>query len=174
MSLSLAQKKRVIDATSAAIAAARAAVLAEYRGLSVAQLTALRAQARSRGVWVKVVKNNLAKRAIQGSDFECLSERFVGPVIFSAAADAVAVAKVMADFAEDNESLRITAGVMDGELIDLPAIQALAKLPSRDELIARLMGAARAPLQKFATTLHEIPAKFARTVSAVAQAKEAA
>ena len=136
MSLSLDQKKAVISEVTDAIASAQAGVLAEYRGMTVAQLTALRTEARNAGVWIKVVKNNLAKRVINGSDFECLTEHFVGPVIFSASEDPVAVAKVMTRFAKDSDHLNITKGVMNGELIDEKMIESLSKLPGRDELLA--------------------------------------
>lgn len=171
MSLSIEQKKAVVSEVSATLSAARAGVLAEYRGLNVAQLTDLRARARQRGVWVRVVKNSLARRIVAGSDFECLSAHFTGPVIFSAAEDPVAVAKVAADFAFDNDDFKITAGVMNGALIDLATIGSLAKLPGRDELIAQLMAAMRAPLQTFAATLNEVPSRLVRTLAAVAEAK---
>lgn len=174
MSLNLEQKKAVVGEVSAAIAAARAGVLAEYRGLSVAQLTALRSEARQQGVWVKVVKNSLAKRVIEGSDFACLDAYFTGPVIFSVSEDPVAVARVMARFAKDNDALKITAGVMNGELIDVATIGGLAKLPSRDELLARLAAVMAAPAQKLVATLNEIPSRFARTTAALAQSKGAA
>ncbi len=173
MSLSFNQKKTVVSEVSEAIASARAGVLAEYRGLSVAQLSALRAEARSQGVWVRVVKNSLARRVVAGSDFECLREHFVGPVIFSASEDPVAVARVMAGFAKEHDHFKITAGAMNGAPIDPGVIGGLAKLPGRDELLAQLAGAMRAPLQKLAATLNEIPGKFVRTVAAVAQAKPA-
>ncbi len=173
MSLSLNQKKVVVSEVTAAIASARAGVLAEYRGLSVAKLTDLRARAHHQGVWIKVVKNNLAKRVIEGSEFACLSEHFVGPVIFSASEDPVAVARVMARFAEDNDDLKITAGAMNGEIIDLGTIDRLAKLPGRDELIAQLAGTLRAPIAKLAATLNEIPSKFVRTLAAVAHLRQA-
>jgi len=174
MSLSLNQKKAVVSEVSEAIASAQAGVLAEYRGLTVAQLTALRREARNEGVWIRVVKNNLAKLVIEGTDFECLTEHFVGPVIFSAAEDPVAVARVMARFAKDNSDLKITAGAMNGDLIDLGMIDRLAKLPGRDELIAKLLGTMQAPMHKLVTTLNEVPSKFVRTVSAVAESREAA
>ncbi len=174
MSLSLEQKKAVISEVSDAIGSAQAGVLAEYRGLTVAQLTALRKDARNSGVWVKVVKNNLARRVISGSDFECLSEHFVGPVIFSASEDPVAVAKVMSRFAKDNDKLKITVGAMNGSLIDLNAIESLSKLPGRDELLAKLMGTMNAPAQKFVSTLNEVPTAFVRVLSAIAEAKQAA
>lgn len=174
MSLSLEQKKATVSNAVKAIATAQAGVLAEYRGLTVAELTALRSEARNQGVWVKVVKNNLAKRVVAGSEFACLTEHFVGPVIFSASADVVAVAKVMAKFAKDHDALKITVGAMQGELIDRDTINNLAKLPNRDELIAQLIGVMQAPMQKLAATLNEIPSKFVRTVSEVARVRESA
>lgn len=173
MSLSLNQKKAVVGEVSEALVSAQAGVLAEYRGLTVAELTALRAQARTQGVWIKVVKNNLAKRVVADSDFACLSEHFVGPVIFSMSEDPVAVARVMSEFAEDNEALKITAGVMNGALIDAATIGGLAKLPSRDALLAQLAGVLLAPLQKLAVTLNEIPSGLARALDAVARSKGA-
>ena len=125
-------------------------------------------------MWIRVVKNNLAKRVVDGSNFECLTEHFVGPVIFSASEDPVAVAKVMSRFAKDNEHLNITAGAMNGSLIDGAMIESLSKLPGRDELLAKLMGTMQAPIQKFVSTLNEVPSKFVRTLAAVAESKEAA
>ncbi len=174
MSLSLDQKKAVISEVTEALASAQAGVLAEYRGMTVAELTDLRTEARNAGVWIKVVKNNLAKRVIDGSDFECLSEHFVGPVIFSASEDPVAVAKVMSKFAKQSDHLNITAGAMNGAFMDANMIESLSKLPGRDELLAKLMGTMMAPAQKFVSTLNEVPGKFVRTLSAVAESKEAA
>ena len=171
MSLSFEQKKTLVGEAEAALARSRAGVLAEYRGLTVEQMTELRTQARERGVWIKVLKNSLAKRVVDGSDFACLKESFAGPVIFSASEDPVAVAKVMADFAAEHDHLKITAGAMDGALIDRRTIGALAKLPGREELLAKLAGAMRAPAQQFASTLAEIPARFVRVLSAVADSK---
>ncbi len=174
MSLSLDQKKVVISEATEAIASAQAGVLAEYRGFNVQQLTSLRTEARNAGVWIKVVKNNLARLAVRDSDFECLAEHFTGPVIFSASEDPVAVARVMAVFAKDNENFRITVGAMNGNLMDQAMIQRLSTLPGRDELIAKLMGTIRAPLQKFVSTLNEVPGKAVRTLAAIAEAKEVA
>jgi len=173
MSLSIDQKKAVVSEVSEALASARAGVLAEYRGLSVAQLTDLRVQARRRGVWVRVIKNSLARRIITGSDFECLSEHFTGPVILSASEGPVPRAGVAAALAKENEHFKVTGGVMNGELIDLRMIGHLAKLPGRGELIAQLIGAMRAPLQNLVATLNEVPARLVRTVSAIAQSKDA-
>ena len=174
MSLSLQQKQAVVSEVSTAIGSARAGVLAEYRGLSVAQLTALRSAAHANGVWVRVVKNSLARRVIEGSDFACLHDHFTGPVIFSASEDPVAVAKVMSDFAKDNEELKITAGAMNGALMDAGTIGGLAKLPARDELIAKLVGTLAAPLRNLVTTLNEMPTRLVRTTVAVREQKEAA
>ena len=174
MSLSLDQKKAVISEATEAISSARAGVLAEYRGFNVQQLTSLRTEARNAGVWIKVVKNNLARLAVRDSDFECLAEHFTGPVIFSASEDPVAVARVMAAFAKDNENFRITVGAMNGDLIDLAMIQRLSSLPGRDELIAKLMGTIQAPVRKFVSTLNEVPGKAVRTLAAIAEAKGAA
>ena len=174
MSLSLDQKKAVIKEVTDAIASAQAGVLAEYRGLNVEQLTALRTEARNAGVWIRVVKNNLAKLVIKDSDFECLTEHFVGPVIFSASEDRVAVAKIMCRFAKDNEKLKITAGAMNGDFMDLTMIQSLSKLPGRDELIAMLMRTIQAPVQKLVSTLNEVPSKAVRTLAAIAESREAA
>ncbi|MEA3290800.1 MAG: 50S ribosomal protein L10 [Pseudomonadota bacterium] len=174
MSLSLEQKKAVVSEVSDALSSAQTAVLAEYRGLTVEQLTDLRKDARSAGVFVRVVKNTLAKRVIEGSDFECLNEHLVGPVLFSASDDPVAVAKLITRFAKENEDLKITAGAMNGDPLDLNGIQALAKLPSRDELLAKLAGTMQAPIQKFVQTLNEVPSKFVRALAAVAESKEAA
>ena len=174
MSLSLDQKKAVIKEVTDAIASAQAGVLAEYRGLNVEQLTALRTEARNAGVWIRVVKNNLAKLVIKDSDFECLTEHFVGPVIFSASEDPVAVAKIMSRFAKDNDKLKITAGAMNGDFMDLTMIQSLSKLPGRDELIAMLMRTIQAPVQKLVSTLNEVPSKAVRTLAAIAESREAA
>lgn len=174
MSLSLDQKKAVVSEVTEAIASAQAGILAEYRGLNVQELTALRKEARNAGVWIRVVKNNLARRVVKGSDFECLADHFIGPVIFSASQDPVAVAKLMARFAKDYDNLNITVGVMNGDPMSQEMIQSLSRLPGRDELIARLIGTMQAPIQKLASTLNEIPGKAVRTLAAVAQSKEAA
>lgn len=167
MSLSIDQKKTVVDEVTQVFSVAQAAVLAEYRGLTVAQITELRGAARDVGVDVRVVKNTLAKRCVADSDFECLSDHFVGPVVISSSEDPVAVAKVVANFAKQHDQLKITMGAMNGDLLDASAIQALAKLPGRDELLAMLVGTMAAPMNKLAQTLHAIPSQFVRTLAAV-------
>ena len=167
MSLSIDQKKAVVSEVTQTLSAAQAAVLAEYRGLTVAQITELRGEARNLGVDVRVVKNTLARRSVAGSDFECLTDHFTGPLLISSSEDPVAVAKVVSKFAKQNDDLKITVGAMNGDLLDSAAIQALAKLPSRDELLATLVGTMAAPMTKLVQTLNEVPSKFVRTLAAV-------
>jgi large subunit ribosomal protein L10 len=174
MSLNLEQKKTVVAEVSDAISGAQAAVLAEYRGLTVAQMTALRSKAREAGVFLRVVKNTLARRAVNGTDFECLDDQLVGPLAFAASADPVAVAKLMSDFAKEFEKLNLKAGAMGGKLMSEAELQALAKLPGREELLAKLLGTMQAPVQKFVQTLNEVPGGFVRALAAVRDSKEAA
>lgn len=174
MSLSLTQKQAVVAEVTQSLASASTMVLAEYRGLTVSELTGMRAQAREAGVFVKVVKNTLAKRAIEGSPFECLSEHFRGPVIMAASEDPVAAAKLLSKFAKDLEELKITVGGMNGEVMTEAQIQDLAKLPSREELLATLVGTLQAPIAKFVQTLNEVPSRFVRTLAAIEEQKQAA
>ncbi len=173
MSLNLEQKKAVVSEVSDAISGAQAAVLAEYRGLTVAQMTELRKQAREAGVFFRVVKNTLARRAVDGSDFACLQDQLVGPLAFAASVDPVAVAKVLNQFAKDNDKLVIKAGAMGGKVISLAEVQALATLPSREELLATLARTMQAPIATFVRTLNEVPSKFVRTLAAVRDSKAA-
>lgn len=173
MSLNLEQKKAVVSEVSGAITDAQAAILAEYRGLTVAQMTELRKQAREAGVFFRVVKNTLARRAVDGSDFACLQDQLVGPLAFAASPDPVAVAKVLSQFAKDNDKLVIKSGAMGGKVISLAEVQALAKLPSREELLATLVGTMQAPVAKFVRTLNEVPSKFVRALAAVRDSKAA-
>jgi large subunit ribosomal protein L10 len=174
MSLNLEKKQAVVAEVSKVLTGAQAAAVAEYRGLTVAQMTELRRKARQGKVYVKVVKNTLLRRAVQGSSHECLKDHFKGPLAFAASADPVAVAKLLVDFAKGNEHLRITAGSMGGKLLALSELKALAALPGREVLLAQLMGTMRAPVQKFVQTLHEVPSRFVRTLAAVRDHKQAA
>jgi large subunit ribosomal protein L10 len=174
MSLSLAQKQAVVAEVTESISAAEAMILAEYRGLTVSELTGLRSQAREAGVFVRVVKNTLARRAVEGSHFACLNDHFVGPVIMAASEDPVAVAKLVSKFAKDLEELRITVGCMNGTVIDETQIQALAKLPGREELLATLVGTMQAPIARFVQTLNEVPSRFVRTLAAIEESRQAA
>jgi large subunit ribosomal protein L10 len=171
MSLTLDEKKAVVAEVSQKLTGAQAAMLAEYRGLSVAQMTTLRRKAYDGKVYLRVVKNTLARRAVEGTSFECLKDQMVGPLAFAVSADPVAVAKILSEFAKDNDMLKIKAGAMSGKLMSLAQIQALAVLPGREQLLAQLLGTMQAPVQKFVQTLNEVPAKFVRALAAVRDAK---
>jgi large subunit ribosomal protein L10 len=174
MSLSLEQKKALVKSVSNVLAGAEAAALAEYRGLTVAQMTDLRRQARESQVYLRVIKNNLARRAVEGSRFECLKEEFVGPVALAAGEDPVAVAKVLSKFAKANKLLQVKAAAMDGKLMSTAELDTLAKLPGREQLLAQLLGTMQAPIQSFVRILNEVPSKFVRTLAAVRDSKETA
>ena len=171
MSLTLDEKKAVVAEVSEKLSGAQAAMLAEYRGLSVAQMTTLRRKAYDSQVYLRVVKNTLARRAVEGTSFECLKDQMSGPLAFAVSADPVAVAKILSEFAKDNEALKIKAGAMSGKLMSLDQIQALAVLPGREQLLAQLLATMQAPVQKFVQTLNEVPAKFVRALAAVRDAK---
>jgi large subunit ribosomal protein L10 len=174
MSLSLEDKKAVVERVSNVLADSQTAIVAEYRGLTVEQMTSLRRQAREAGVFFKIVKNTLARRALKGSDFECLDEHLLGPLALAASKDPVAAAKVLSAFEKNNATFSIKIGAMSGNLLSLEEINALAKLPGREELLATLVGTMQAPITKFVRTLNEIPSKFVRTLAAVRDAKAAA
>lgn len=171
--LNLEDKKAVVAEVSAKLAGAEAAMLAEYRGLSVAQMTELRRRAHQSQIYLRVVKNTLARRAVMGSRFECLQDQMTGPLALAIAKDPVAAAKVLSEFAKDNGSLKIRAGAMGGKLMSLAQVQALAKLPSREQLLAMLVGTMQAPVVKLVRTLNEVPSRFVRTLAAVRDKKQA-
>ena len=174
MSLTLDEKKAVVAEVSGKLTDAQAAMLAEYRGLSVAQMTVLRRKAHEGKVYLRVVKNTLARRAVEGTSFECLKDQMSGPLAFAVSTDPVAVAKILSEFAKDNEALKIKAGAMGGKLMSLAQIQALAVLPGREQLLAMLLGTMQAPVRTFVQTLNEVPAKFVRALAAVRDVKASA
>jgi large subunit ribosomal protein L10 len=174
MALSKQEKAVRIEEVSAMVAQAKAIVVAEYRGLDVDSVTRLRRQARSQGVQLKVLKNTLARRAVTGTPFAALSDRLVGPLVYGMGPDPVAVAKVLASFAKDNEKLVVRAGAMANFVMDDKAVKALATLPSREELLAKLMATMQAPAAQFVRTLNEVPARLVRTLAAVRDAMPAA
>ena len=163
MSLNLQEKQAVVAEVSAQVARAQTIVLAEYRGIAVADITRLRANARKSGVYFHVLKNTLARRAVQGTPFEPLGEKMVGPLVYSMSSDAVAAAKVVFDFAKTNDKLVIKAGAMSGSIMSVEQVAVLAATPSRDELIARLMA-----------TMNATTAKFVRTMAAIRDKNKAA
>ncbi len=163
LSLNLTEKKEVVAEVSAQIASAQAIVLAEYRGIGVADLTVLRAEARKADVYLRVLKNTLVRRAVEGTPFSALADQMVGPLVFGISADPVAAAKVLNNFAKTNDKFVIKAGAIPNQVMDVAGVQALASTLGREELLA-----------KFARTLNEVPTKFARALAAVRDAKEAA
>ncbi len=174
MGLNLDDKKAVVAEVSAKVAQAQAIVLAEYRGLEVGDMTSLRAKARSSGVYLRVLKNTLARRAVTGTPFESLAQHMVGPLAYGISADPVAAAKVLNEFAKANERFVIKAGAMPGQVMTAKQVATLATMPSREELLATLMGTMQAPIAKFVRTLNEVPGKFVRTLAAVRDQKQAA
>lgn len=172
MALNREAKAVVIDEVSAQVAQAQSIILAEYRGLDVANITDLRKKARQSGVYLRVMKNTLVRRAVAGTPFEALADRMVGPLIYGISKDPVAAAKVMNDFAKTNEVFVIKAGAMPNYLMDAAGVKALASMPSRDELLATLVGTMQAPIVKFVRTLNEVPASFVRTVDALRAQRE--
>jgi len=175
MPLSIEQKKAVVAEVSEVAARAHSAVAAEYRGLSVGDMTQLRSSARSDGVFLKVVKNTLARRALEGTEFECMSEKLVGPLLLAfSMEDAGAAARVIKGFSKDHEELVTQLVAISGRLYPASEVDRLATLPNRDQAIAMLMGVMKQPVEKFVRTLAEPHAKLVRTVAAVRDAKEAA
>lgn len=172
MALNREAKAVIIDDVSAQVAKAQAIVVAEYRGLDVASITELRRKARDAGVYLRVLKNTLVRRALNETPFEKLTDQLVGPLIYGISEDPVAAAKVLNDFAKANEALVIKGGAMPNALITIDGIKALASLPSRDELLAKLLGTMQAPVAKFVQTLNEVPSKFVRTVAALKDQRE--
>jgi large subunit ribosomal protein L10 len=172
LSLNLAGKKEVVAELSAKIATAQAVVLAEYRGLAVEDITVLRKQARASGVYLRVLKNTLARRAVQGTPFEKLSGQMVGPLAYGISEDPVSAAKVLHAYAKGNDKLVIKGGAMPNQVLSAKEVGNLATLPSREQLLASLMGTMNAPITKFVRTLNEVPSKFVRALAAVRDAKE--
>ena len=174
MSLNLEEKKAVVAEVSEQVAQAQAIVLAEYRGIEVGEMTKLRAQARSSGVYLRVLKNTLVRRAVDGTPFSGLANNMVGPLVFGISTDPVAAAKVLNDFAKTNDKFVIKAGAMPNQVMDANGVKALATMPSREELLAKLLGTMQAPVAKFVRTLNEVPTSFVRGLAAVRDQKQAA
>lgn len=159
LSLNLDDKKAVVAEIAAEVAKAQTIVIAEYRGIEVSSMTKLRAQAREKGVFLRVLKNTLARRAVAGTPFEGLAEQMVGPLVYSISEDAVAAAKVLNDFAKVDQKISIKAGAYDGKVLDAAAVQQLASIPSREELLAMLLGVMQAPVSGMARVLAAVAAQ---------------
>jgi len=175
MALTLEQKKAVVAEVAEVAKTAHSAVAAEYRGLTVEKMTEMRAKARNEGVYLKVAKNTLVKRAVEGTEFECMAEDLTGPLLFAFSIDDPgAAARLIKDFAKNEDKLVVRLVAMGAQLYEASELERLASLPTRDEAIAMLMGVMKAPIEKLVRTLAEPHAKLVRTFAAVRDSKEAA
>ena len=174
MSLNLEEKKAVVAEVSAQVASAQTIVVAEYRGMEVKDMTVLRAKARAAGVFLRVLKNTLVRRAVAETPFAGLSDHLVGPLVYGVSSDPVSAAKVLHEFAKSNEKFVIKAGAMANFVMSSADVANLAAMPSRDELLSKLMGTMQAPVATFVRTLNEVPTKFVRGLAAVRDQKQAA
>jgi large subunit ribosomal protein L10 len=174
MALRLADKQAIVAEVNEAATSALSAVVSDYRGLTVDQMTQMRAKARENGVYLRVVRNTLAKRAIEGTDYECLSETLVGPTMFAfSQEDPGSAARLVKDWSREYQALEVKALSIGGQLIDAADIDRVAKLPTRDEALALLMAVMQAPVTKLARTLNEVPGKLVRTIAAIRDQKQA-
>jgi large subunit ribosomal protein L10 len=171
LSLNLDEKKAIVAEVSAHVANAQAIIMAEYRGMEVSQMTQLRAKAREAGIYFRVVKNSLVRRAVKDTPYAALADHMVGPLAYGISSDPVAAAKVLHEFSRDNEKLVIKVGAMGEKIMFLEDVKALATLPSREELLSKLLGTMQAPIAKFVRTLNEVPSKFVRGLAAVRDSK---
>jgi len=173
MAIGLEDKKAIVAEVNEAASGALSLVLADYRGVKSNNMTALRKQAREQGVYLRVVRNTLAKRAVAGTEFECVNDVLVGPTILAfSLEDPGAAARLLKDFAKDNNAFEIKALSVGGELLGADQIDRLATLPTRDQALAMLAGVIKAPIVKLARTFNEFPAKITRAVAAVRDQKK--
>ena len=167
MSLNLEEKKAVVAELGEVLGTAQTIVVAEYRGMGVVSLTVLRAKARANGVYLRVMKNTLVRRAVAGTVFAGLADHLVGPLLYGISKDPVAAAKVLSEFAKANDKLVIKAGAMSNFVMSANDVMNLANMPSREELLAKLMGTMQAPVTQFVRTLNEVPTKLVRGLAAI-------
>jgi len=173
MALRLEDKKAIVAEVNEAAGSALSAVIADYRGVTVGQMTGLRKQAREQGVYLRVVRNTLARRAVKDTEFECLTEVLVGPTIIAFSKEEPgSAARVLKEFAKENEGFQVKALSVGGELLGADQIDRLAKLPTRDQAISILMSVMIAPVTKLARTFNEVPSKITRAVAAVRDQKK--
>jgi len=173
LSLNRSEKQAVIDEVTGLAAKAQTLVVAEYRGITVADMTRLRSQARENGVTLSVLKNTLARRAVAGSAFAVLSDQMSGPLIYGFSVDAVAAAKVVADFAKTNDKLVIRAGAFGGKILDVNGVKQLANIPSKEVLLAQVCGLLMSPMSRTAVVLGALAAKKGEASAPAAPAEEA-
>jgi large subunit ribosomal protein L10 len=174
LALNFEQKKAIVAEVADVASSAHSAIAAEYRGLTVADMTDLRVQARNNGVYLRVVKNTLARRAVEGTEFECMTEGLTGPLVIAfSQEDPGAAARVIKDFAKSHDKLVVRLVAIGGKLLAPSEIETLAKMPTYEQAISMLMATMKAPVQKLAATLNEVPGKLVRTIAAIKDAKAA-
>jgi len=174
VSLTLEEKKTIVTEVAEVAAAAHSAVAAEYRGLTVGEMTELRTQARNGGVYLRVVKNTLARRAIKGTDFECMNDGLTGPLIIAfSQEDPGGAARVIEKFSKENKKLVVRLVSLGGKLLAPSDIKAVASLPTKDQAISQLMSVMQAPVTKLVQTMNEVPSKLVRVIAAVKDQKDA-
>lgn len=173
--LTLDDKKAIVEEVAGIAAQAQSAIAADYRGLSVAEMTELRSRARAEGVRLRVVKNTLARRALEGTEFSCMQDGLVGPLVLAFSIDSPSsAARVFNDFAKEHDKLQVRVIALGGRLLAPSELKSLASLPTRDEAISLLMAVMKAPIEKLARTLAAPSTKLARTLVAIRDAKQAA
>ena len=173
MPLNLEQKKVIVAEVAEIAGSAYSAVAAEYRGLSVDEMTLLRKEARNNGVYLRVVKNSLARRAVEETDFACMQEGMTGPLVLAfSQEDPGSAARVMKDFMKEHDKMVVTMVSIGGKLLDASELETLAKMPTYDQAVSMLMAVMKAPVEKLARTINEVPGKLVRTVAAIRDAKE--
>jgi large subunit ribosomal protein L10 len=173
VALNLEQKKSIVADVAEIAAQAHSAIGAEYNGLTSTQMTDLRAKARDGGVYLRVVKNTLARRAIEGTEFECMQEGLVGPMLLAfSMEDPGAAARVIKDFAKANQALQVKVVAMGGKMFGPEDLERLASMPTKDQAISMLMALMKAPVEKLARTINEVPGKLVRTVAAIRDQKQ--
>jgi len=173
MPLRIEQKKAVVQELNSIASSSVSAAIAEYRGLNVAEITELRTKARKSGVYLKVVKNSLSKKALADTNFECLTKALQGPIIIALSADDLASpARLFKDFSKDYEHLKTVGLAIDGDVFPSSELDRIAKLPTRNEAYSTIVGLMKAPLEKALRTLNEIPVKFTRLILTVKENKE--
>ena len=175
MALNRAQKETIVAEVAEVAATAYSAIAAEYRGLTVEDMTQLRVEARKAGVYLRVVKNTLARRAVEDTEFACMQEGLAGPMVLAfSQEDPGAAARVVNDFSKQNDKLVVKLVSIGGQLLEPSKIADLAKMPTYDQAISLLMAVMKAPVEKLTRTMNEVPGKLVRTVAAIRDAKEAA
>jgi large subunit ribosomal protein L10 len=175
MALRLEEKQAIVAEVNQAAANALSAVVSDYRGLTVSQMTSLRVKARESGVYLRVIRNTLARRAVEGTEYECLKEAFTGPTLLAFSnEDPGAAARLLKDYAKEHDALKVRALSVGGQLFGAQDIDRLAKLPTREEALALLMAVMLAPVTKLVRTFNDVPGRVVRVVAAVRDQKQAA